>query len=303
MSDSAVKKSDDKASEGDKKGLKLQSGQVLVGIVFVIAELWLLLVIVKETFDLRIDHSGNSDNTGKVASPWSTLSMVYPVAGSLMYLVSVLVGVQLMKDREPFKVEGLMVVYNLYQTVFNVVSVIGFIYVVVKDKIPLAGKFFEPEKDDMFWLGFLLYAHYQNKYLELLDTFFMVVRKKNDQISFLHVEHHTIMVGVWYTVLHYQPGGDPWFGAFANSVIHSMMYAYYLMALLQMKCPWKQYVTQAQLIQFVACLTQALYVIYLGSTPTWLACVQIAVMLNMLILFSNFYNKRYIKGKDTSKTE
>jgi elongation of very long chain fatty acids protein 4 len=187
-----------------------------------------------------------------------------------------------------------MIIYNLYQTLFNILSVCGFIYVVYSESIPLAGLKFEPNpQKDSFWLGFLLYLHYQNKYLELLDTVFMILRKKNDQISFLHVEHHTIMVGVWYTVLRHQPGGDPWFGAFANSVIHSMMYAYYFMALLKISCPWKKYVTQAQLIQFVACLCQALYVIYLGSTPLWLACVQIAVMMNMLILFGNFYGKRY----------
>lgn len=303
MSQESKAKAEDGGKGSAEKKLTLQTEQLVLGMVFVVLELVLVGYITKETYDLRIDHTKGANNEGKVASPWSTLSIVYPAAGSLLYLVCVYLGVTLMRNREPFKVEGLMVVYNLYQTVFNVASVIGFIYVVVKDNVPIAGKIYEPEKDDMFWLGFLLYAHYQNKYLELLDTLFMILRKKNDQISFLHVEHHTIMVGVWYTVLHYQPGGDPWFGAFANSVIHSMMYAYYLMALLQMKCPWKQYVTQAQLIQFVACLTQALYVTYIGSTPFWLACVQIAVMLNMLILFSNFYNKRYIKGKDANKAE
>ena len=32
------------------------------------------------------------------------------------------------------------------------------------------------------------------QYLELLDTVFMILRKKTEQLSFLHVYHHCLLV-------------------------------------------------------------------------------------------------------------
>lgn len=32
------------------------------------------------------------------------------------------------------------------------------------------------------------------RYIELLDTVFMILRKKNQQLSFLHVYHHTLIL-------------------------------------------------------------------------------------------------------------
>jgi hypothetical protein len=32
--------------------------------------------------------------------------------------------------------------------------------------------------------------HYANKYVELLDTVFIVLRKKTQQLSYLHMYHH-----------------------------------------------------------------------------------------------------------------
>jgi elongation of very long chain fatty acids protein 4 len=39
-----------------------------------------------------------------------------------------------------------------------------------------------------------MWWYYISKAYELLDTFWMVIRKKNDQISFLHVLHHSSIV-------------------------------------------------------------------------------------------------------------
>ena len=39
----------------------------------------------------------------------------------------------------------------------------------------------------------IAWLYYINKYIELLDTVFFVMRKKWNQVSFLHVYHHAIM--------------------------------------------------------------------------------------------------------------
>lgn len=51
-----------------------------------------------------------------------------------------------------------------------------------------------------FGLGFFIWLHYNNKYLEFFDTIFMVLRKKNEQLSFLHIYHHTSIAWAWWVV-------------------------------------------------------------------------------------------------------
>jgi len=142
----------------------------------------------------------------------------------------------------------------------------------------------------------LIWIHYNNKYVELLDTFFMVMRKKERQISFLHVYHHVLLIWAWWLVCHFGCGGDAYFGAMANSFVHVIMYAYYLLALLSIRCPWKQYITQVQLVQFAICLISATYCLVMGTYPWGLCLVQIYVMLNMLVLFVRFYRENYGKS-------
>ena len=42
-------------------------------------------------------------------------------------------------------------------------------------------------------MTYIAWLYYINKYIELLDTVFFVMRKKWNQVTFLHVYHHAIM--------------------------------------------------------------------------------------------------------------
>lgn len=104
------------------------------------------------------------------------------------------------------------------------------------------------------------------------------------------------------------PGGDAYFGALLNSWIHVMMYSYYTLSLLKFSCPWKKYLTQAQLLQFTS------VVIYTGfsvaiqlrqriAEPRHYACfaVQTFEMVSLFVLFMHFYSKAYKKKKSQTK--
>lgn len=177
-----------------------------------------------------------------------------------------------------------------------------FVLEVYNLRLKFAGNVFD--KSPAGWhLGFLIFLHYNNKYIELLDTVFMVLRKKDNQVSFLHVYHHVLLIWAWFAVVKVNCGGDAYFGALMNSAIHVAMYGYYLLALLGVRCPWKSHLTKCQMLQFVLCFVQAIACLIVGSTPTWLALLQIWVMVNMLLLFGNFYRKSYTKPSSSSKTE
>lgn len=79
------------------------------------------------------------------------------------------------------------------------------------------------------------------------------------------------------------------------------MYSYYTMSLLGWSCPWKKYLTQAQLVQFCVCLTHAMSCMVMGCYPTFLCLTNIWVMVTMLILFTRFYNSAY--RRDNAKQQ
>jgi elongation of very long chain fatty acids protein 4 len=88
---------------------------------------------------------------------------------------------------------------------------------------------------------------------------------------------------------------DGYFGVACNGSIHVLMYSYYLLASLGVRCPWKKYLTVAQMVQFAACAAQSLYILATpGVCPTALPLTQLWVMSNMLFLFGRFYVSKYV---------
>jgi signal transduction histidine kinase len=123
------------------------------------------------------------------------------------------------------------------------------------------------------------------------------------QVSFLHVYHHTSIAWAWWLGLKLFPGGDAYFGALLNSWIHVMMYSYYTFSLLKISCPWKRYLTQAQLLQFASVVTYSVIgsTLYLpaGSWREYTAhAIQDFEMISLFVLFLHFYRKAYSSKKD-----
>lgn len=58
-------------------------------------------------------------------------------------------------------------------------------------------------------LTILHYSHtyYLIKIIDLLDTVFFILRKKNNQVSFLHIYHHSVMVVGCYCYIKFMSGG------------------------------------------------------------------------------------------------
>ncbi len=133
-------------------------------------------------------------------------------------------------------------------------------------------------------------------------------------MSFLHIYHHTTIAWAWWIALRYSPGGDIYFGALLNSAIHVLMYSYYAFALVKVRCPWKRYLTQAQLLQFTSVVIYTIATAYshhrrgspeaiAGVQPSlrtyYLCCVvQVFEMVSLFVLFSLFYKRSYSGGKN-----
>jgi elongation of very long chain fatty acids protein 4 len=110
----------------------------------------------------------------------------------------------------------------------------------------------------------------------------------------------------WWIGIKLHPGGDIYFGALINSWIHVMMYSYYTLSLLKIQCPWKKYLTIAQLTQFVSVLAfSALSIYRMPAHGKWqhYLChiVQDFEMTSLFVLFMHFYRVAYSKRFDEAK--
>ncbi|CAG9115797.1 unnamed protein product [Plutella xylostella] len=146
------------------------------------------------------------------------------------------------------------------------------------------------------------------KIVELLDTIFFVLRKKNRQISFLHLYHHTMMPICAWIGTKFLPGGHGTLLGVINSFIHIIMYTYYLISGLgpqyQKYLWWKRHVTTLQLIQF--CI-----IFYHNFTVMFTDCnypkfINFLLSLNaslFLYMFGRFYYVNYIKNSKTTRPD
>lgn len=183
-----------------------------------------------------------------------------------------------------------MFAYNAFQVVFNVWTVYAIIRQVTINNLNVFNNSNTPTYPA---LNKIIWFHYLNKYAELADTAFMILRKKNSQISFLHMYHHILMIWSWFLNFYIDPCTDGFFGAAVNSFIHVLMYSYYLCASLGWSCPWKRHLTKAQLGQFVMCGIHGAYGGWTGRCHPVLVGIQIWAMVSFFVLFSQFYFKKY----------
>lgn len=197
-----------------------------------------------------------------------------------------------------------MILYNAAQVVIN-----GWMVYRIIDAVLFRG---HPFVGDIYTVNtgatFAVWVHYCDKYLEFFDTYFMVLRGKMEQVSFLHLYHHVVIAWAWWAGMTLWPGGDSYFGALLNSWIHVMMYSYYALSLMKIRCPWKKYLTQAQLLQFTTVLVYTIYSAYaLPEEATWrhytAQAIQSGVMISLFFLFLSFYKKAYANKKKSKRTE
>jgi len=213
------------------------------------------------------------------------------------------IGPYLMESRKPFQLRGILIVYNSAMVVLSTYLFYEFLasgwwndysfvcQPVVKGYSPKALRM-----THTCWVFFI------SKFIELLDTIFFVMRKKNNQVSFLHVFHHTTMPLNWWVAVKFVPGGHGSFHALFNSFIHILMYFYYAIAALGPKYKkylfWKKHMTSLQMVQFFIVLIHAAQLWFIRCDYPRIFVIWIMVAAGLFIgFFGNFYINEYYKRR------
>ena len=217
------------------------------------------------------------------------------------------IGPRLMKNREPFILSTTLKVFNLINIFINLAY---FLYAMYKSNCGL--KCFQCDSNkEVFTQKFeqFIFAggyHYL-KIFDLLDTVFFVLRKKDKQVTRLHVVHHAGMPFLTWLAIKFYPYPIMGMTALLNSFVHVLMYTYYYLASVpeyKKYLWWKKYITVAQLVQFIILFAQAVSVMscvndkFLKS----LTIIPFSFLSYMIYSFSMFYYKTYVK-KDSHKSD
>uniref|UniRef100_A0A146MGW9 Elongation of very long chain fatty acids protein n=2 Tax=Lygus hesperus TaxID=30085 RepID=A0A146MGW9_LYGHE len=230
-------------------------------------------------------------------TPWPTFALMVTYIFGVKYF-----GPKLMEKRKPFELKRVLIFYNLVEIVISIIAlyeayVVGWFthyswrcQPIDRSDTPLNRRLVRG-----VWL------YYISKFIELFDTIFFVMRKKNDQVSKLHVYHHSIMPFNTWVTAKFLPGGHATFGGVLNSFVHVIMYTYYLLAALGPSMRkylwWKKYLTVLQMGQFVFIFFHAMQPLFIDCDfPRPYAYFTLFQAGVFLILFKNFYDNAYEDG-------
>ena len=159
------------------------------------------------------------------------------------------------------------------------------------------------------WMIFVGYIFFVSKFVEFLDTIFFILRKKDSQVTFLHVIHHSIVpISVWIG-LKFAPGGNNALFPLLNAAVHTIMYLYYGLAAIgphmQPYLWWKRYLTKIQMLQFSIVIVHGLRTLFMPDCHfpiSFLILTQFNAIL-FLALFASFYRQSYLSNKAAAEAK
>jgi len=238
--------------------------------------------------------------------------MHYPVCTVVAYCIGIPLFQKWMENRTSPSLKWTLVLHNLFLCVAS-----GFLAVLMFCKI-LA--FHQSENLPWFEVlcgltfgqqrGLMTLLHYWNhllKYYELVDTLFLVLKKK--PINFLHAYHHPATLVLTWTQIT-DAIGIQWMVIWLNLCVHTVMYFYYGLAAMNIQMPFKQLVTVFQIVQFLLDLL-ACYIGYANVLLGYYRCVGTSragfvgcfILTSYLYLFLDFYNDTYHHKKSVTSSK
>jgi len=232
-------------------------------------------------------------------SPWPVLAL----CGVYYYIIRI-GGPKFMENRPPYDIQKIMIAYNFFQTFFSLWIFSKAVHFWLSGRYNWLCQPVDYSNSEDGWLALdMTWWYFFSKFVDYLDSFFFVLRKKWGHLSTLHVVHHGIMPFTAWWGVKFVGGGHTTFCGFLNMGVHVVMYFYYMMTAfgpsVQKYLWWKRYLTTMQLVQFVAFFTHACFPLFLSNCdfPKVFSYIILFHGGMFFLLFLNFYRQAYLKKK------
>ncbi|XP_062128346.1 elongation of very long chain fatty acids protein 7 [Drosophila sulfurigaster albostrigata] len=239
----------------------------------------------------------------------STPTFMVTVLGIYLLLVTK-IGPEFMLFRKPFQLKKLIITHNIVQVV-SCIYVLFEVLTITENNIFLfwkcnAVEMTESRTKRHFSLAYFLFWL---KLSELIETVIFVMRHKQNQVTKLHIFHHITTITLIYMLINHNDNGtDALFPVFLNSIVHIVMYTYYLIAavadpsIVRALTPVKKSITMMQMTQFALIIFHAI----LASVNCGVNLVVFGYFMGVIILmfygFYDFYQGSY-KKQELSRRE
>ena len=196
--------------------------------------------------------------------------LAWQIAAAL-FLPGVVIGQRFMRDRKEWSVTAPLVIWNAFMSLFSAYMALGAVGMLIDEwrtHDTLSGLLCDASvysRDPRSWSIFLFNA---TKFLEWVDTFFLIVRKRD--VITLHWFHHLVtMLYCWHASLYSYPhdAGGVAFCAM-NCIVHVIMYGYYAAAALGFRSKYAKLITLLQTSQMVVGIAVC-YVIVSTCDGNW----------------------------------
>lgn len=245
-------------------------------------------------------HRLNTELADPRTRDWTLVSSPVPVAlVTLAYFYFVLrCGPRYMEKRQAYKLFAFIRIYNVAQIIVNAWMVYKLIDAgwyrdyfftcsapCINYKLCLVG-----------WYTLLV------KLSDYIETPVFVLRKKQRQISFLHLYHHVTTVLLAWIYVKYFPNEATTTPLVLNCSVHVIMYTYYLLAtfggpMQRLLKPIKPMITIMQMVQFVLIILVSVRAVFLPEctgAKIYSGILLVDILVNF-VLFWNFYKNNYLK--------
>ncbi|XP_011882173.1 PREDICTED: elongation of very long chain fatty acids protein AAEL008004-like [Vollenhovia emeryi] len=252
---------------------------------------------------LEIYNYWNTELSHPSCRDWLFVSSPFPLLLiTVGYLYCVLyAGPRYMKNRTPFKLRTIILIYDVIQILANLWLLklqfeagcfVILTELTVKNCWTQYASIIDASKWHITgWYGLLL------KIFDYIETCIFVLRKKQNQVSVLHVYHHVSNVTFVWINFKYFVDVRTAYVSIVNCTVHVIMYMYYFISawspnLQRMMSPIKPFITTLQMVQFL-CFLYFLLQFLTCEVPRGVVLLFTVNIFIFLYLFYDFYKKSY----------